>query len=125
MERAKAVNAAPLTLWDRIMLGAVAGVIGAIAGALAVGALAWSLRSHHVAWAIVPASSLYFFAVAVIRGPDAGFFLGDAISMVTQASRDDLPDPRRDPPETARHAQWSSVWILAGWLLLTAVLAWR
>src|SRR6478672_8758042 len=72
----------PLRLSDRVVLGLVSGFMGAILGGALAIVVAFAFHERSIAWSIVPVSGLYFFLFAAVRGPDAGFFVADALGAV-------------------------------------------
>lgn len=115
----------PLRLSDRIVLGFVSGCIGAILGGLAAVFVAFGLRADAIAWSIVPVSGLYFFAIGAIRGPDAGFFVGDALSVIGAASVSAAGAIPGESPHAERPSAWGSTWLLVAWLVMIAILGCR
>lgn len=115
----------PLRLSDRIVLGFVSGCIGAILGGIAAVVVAFGLRAGAIAWSILPVSGLYFFAIGPLRGPDAGYFVADALSaigVVGASAAGGIPGESSQPD---RPAAWGSTWLLVGWLVMIAILGWR
>ncbi len=72
-----------LTLGDRLDYGCIAAFAGLVIGLGAALAILFLVGSS--SWGVVAFSLVYFFAIGFVRGPDAGDFAGDALSLVTGA----------------------------------------
>jgi hypothetical protein len=114
-----------LSLWDRAVFGAISGVVGALLG-LAVALLGAVAFDSAPAWrAISVFSAVYFFAMGAIRGADAGFFVGDALSAVAAVAATEVGAIPGDTERRDKPSAWGSVWSLGAWLTIVAVIAWR
>jgi hypothetical protein len=115
----------PLTFWDRLVYGSIAGVIGALLGLAASLCLLFALGSvPPVRW-IVLASAAYFFGIGVVRGVVAADFTGEAVGAVAGVAMVDAgalldPSTKSDAPWT----QWSSPVLLFVWIAIVALAAW-
>ena len=114
-----------MTTWDRVVYGAIAAAFGAILGAVAAVMVAFGLHAHAIAWSIAQFSADYFFAVGFVRGPDGGFFVGDALSALAAMGAAEVGGIPSERPSAEKPDSGSSVYLLVVWLLVVAVLAWR
>lgn len=115
----------PLRLSDRLVLGFVSGFMGAILGGALAIVIAFAFHERSIAWSILPASSLYFFLFAAVRGPDAGFFVADALGAVGSVAETTAGVIPGQGVQSAKPSAWGTAWPLAAWLVMVAVLAWR
>ncbi|MDB5873639.1 MAG: hypothetical protein JWQ07_3081 [Ramlibacter sp.] len=114
----------PMSLGDRIVIGAIAGVMGAVLGLVAAFLLAFAFESPPALRPIAIFSAVFFFVIGAVRGPDAGFFVGDALSALIQIGADDheIGGGREGH---GKPGAWSSVWLLATWGAIVLAIAWR
>lgn len=73
-------------------------------------------------------SVLYFFCVGAIRGPDAGFLVGEVLHAVGMAVRAEAANNGVFPDQTEGEGQpraWRSLWLVVIWLLMLAVITWH
>jgi hypothetical protein len=114
-----------LSLWDRVVFGSISAIVGAVLGALAAFLAAVAFDSSPEWTRVTGFSILFFFGVGALRGPDAGFFVGQAFSAVAGIGAVEVGvasggTEYRDEPRS-----WNSVWLLGVWLAVVTALAWR
>jgi len=68
-----------VSVWDRIVWGAIAGTAGALVGGGAALVLMYEAQSLHFNRALVFFSAVYFFAVGFWKGPLAADLFGAAL----------------------------------------------
>jgi hypothetical protein len=96
-------------------------LIGLVVALLAAVALA----SPPAFLAIAIFSAAYFFCIGAVRGPDAGFFVGEALSalgVIGAAEAGAIPGEQR---QDHRPSAWRSVWLLGIWLVVVVLVTWR
>lgn len=111
--------------WDRLVLGFVSGFIGAILGGALAIVIAIAFHERSIAWSILPASGLYFFLFAAVRGPDAGFFVADALGAVGSIAETTAGVIPGQDVQSGKPSAWGTAWPLTAWLVMVAFLAWR
>jgi hypothetical protein len=115
----------PLSIWDRIVFGSIAALVGGVLGLLAavLGAVAFDSPP---AWRTVLTFSLvFFFCVGAARGPDAGFLMGEALSAIGGIGAAEAGVALGDTEGHDKPRSWRSAWLLGTWLAVVAVLTWR
>jgi hypothetical protein len=113
--------------WDRIVYGAIAGFFGAIFGLVASLLAAMIFGTLAALSSVVIFSVIYFSLIGVVRGPDAGFLVAEALSAIGAAIRGGsasngfiYPGPVSYGPRA-----WRPVWTLVVWLGLVGLITWR
>jgi hypothetical protein len=106
---------------ERILLGCLSAVIGAILG-LAV-ALVVAVVWDHFRAVIVFVSAAYFFGVGFIKGSDAGDFAGEALG-ATAATVAAMGEAAIEPTSKVPTGGGSSLVLWVGYLVCLALGAW-
>ena len=115
------------SVWDRIVFGAISGVCGAILGLAAALLVAMVFRTSAGVAASVVCSTLYFFCVGFLRGPDAGFLVAEALSAAGLLVRAGTVESMGVPPEDHRDhpRNWAAPWLLLAWFVMVVLVTWR
>jgi hypothetical protein len=121
----KGQNLAALSVWDRIVFGALSGLVGALLGIVAGFLAAVFLDFVPFAPAAVIFSTLYFFCIGAVRGPNAGFFAGEALGVVGALGAAEAGVIPGNSLEHHQPSAWSSVWLLGVWFAIVVLLMWR
>ena len=106
----------PLTWSDRLLFGGLSAVIGGVCGFFGSVFVAMFLSVLPPMLSATLLSAGYFFCVGVLRGADAGTHVGEALSAVA-ALGTAKEGSQSSMPESTRHFQWASFWVLAPWVL--------
>jgi hypothetical protein len=115
----------PLTAWDRFIFGCISGLFGALMGLAAAIVLVLALHDITPVGSIVIFSAVYFFGVGLVRGPDAGFLAGDALTAIGVAAAVETGVAINDAPQSDQPNAWGSIWWLVIWLAGIGLLLWR
>jgi hypothetical protein len=116
----------PLSVWDRIVYGAITAAFGALLG---LGASLCLFVAFHgttpVRW-IVLSSAAYFFIVGFVRGSNAALVTGEAIAAVGGAAMAETGAyPGALQNSNSPWSSWSSPALLAAWIAIVGLIAWR
>ena len=117
----------PLTLRDRALFGALSACLGLVLGFALSIVLVLLLHGMPPMRAVVVFSGLLFFCAGFIRGADAGFFVGDALSAVGLISAVETGAAGHVDGLTGddQPKAWSSAAWLTTWLVGVVVIIWR
>ena len=110
------------TIWDRLLLGSISAVAGALLGCVLAFLVALAFKQFHASMVI--ASAAYFFVVGFVKGVAAGDFAGEALG-VTVSAVAAMGSAEVDPRSTARTGTASSIVLWVGYcacLILAAAL---
>jgi hypothetical protein len=110
----------PSTLWDRLMLGSISAVAGALLGSVL--ALFVALASEQFHASMVIASTAYFFVVGFVKGAAAGDFAGEALG-VTVSAVAAMGSAAVDPTSAARTGSASSIALWVGYCAVVVLAA--
>jgi hypothetical protein len=110
--------------WDRTVYGLISGAFGCLLGLGASFCGFFAFGHSPFSWMIL-VSAGYFFVVGALRGPDAGFVAGDAVSVVAAAAAAETGVVPGAGSNSHQPSSWQSTATLAGWALIMAVLAWN
>jgi hypothetical protein len=115
----------PLSIWDRFVYGCISAAFGALFGLGA--ALFVFLVFHNTSpvRSLVLVSAAYFAAVGAVKGPDAGFMVGDALSAAAGAAAADAGEQLAGPSDLQQPSSWQSPALLVIWGLVMAAIAWK
>ncbi len=114
----------PLTLSDRLVSGAVAALFGSMLGASMAVLAAVATGGSIAVTAIAIASAAYFCAIGLIRGPDGGYFVGEAFGAVAGATAAEAGAAPVAASNASTPRAWNSVGLVIGWCLLMLLVAW-
>jgi hypothetical protein len=106
-----------------LISGATGTLLGLAAAFLAGQSLAQPPAYGSVAWF----SGLYFAAVGWVRGPDAGFLVGEVLRVVWAGAQAELgrPHPSERSEQQDQPVAWRSTGLLLAWVGVVLLLAWR
>ena len=113
-----------LSMWDRTVYGAISSAFGCLLG---LGASLCTFLVFHdcpIRWMVL-VSAVYFFFVGAVRGPDAGFVMGEALSAVTGAVASETGFVAGIQQNSQQPNSWTSPATLVAWALIMAFVAWR
>jgi hypothetical protein len=114
---------------DRTAYGLISGAFGCLLGLGAALCAFFAFNHSPIGWMVL-VSGAYFSVVGALRGPDAGFVVADALSIVAgvgAAETGVVPGAGSDSLQPSSHQPSSrqSPATLAGWALIMAVMAWK
>lgn len=116
-----------MRVWDRVVFGAIASAFGAALGLGVALVAAMIFRTTAGLFTCVLFSVICFFAVGTVRGPDAGFLVGEVLHVAGMAVRAEAVD-NAVLPDRAEHQDqprsWRSFWLVVVWVIGIAVLTW-
>ena len=115
----------PLSIPDRIVFGAISALIGVALGAVAALLAAVALDTSPPVRVVLIFSAAYFFCVGAVRGADAGFFVGEAMSALGAIGAAEAGMMPGNALEHDKPSAWRSIWLLGVWLLLVSFITWR
>lgn len=115
----------PLSVWDRIVFGAIAAAFGCLLGlgAALCGFFAFD-GSPPVRWMVL-ASAVYFFAVGLVRGPEAGFLAGETLGALASVAAVEAGAVPGTFDSSQQPESWKSPALLVVWAVIMILMAWR
>lgn len=102
----------PISLWDRILLGAMSAVAGAVLGLAVAFVVFLLIGSFH--GTLVGVSAIYFFAIGYLKGSHAGHFAGEAIWAVVALA---MASETSETPKGASMGAGPSILLWGGYAL--------
>jgi hypothetical protein len=116
-----------LTSWDRVVYGVIAALFGSLLGLGAALCLFFVFYDGLSFPWMVLVSAVYFFVIGAIRGPDAGFIVGEAFSAITGVAAAEAGFAANTAPSanSQQSSTWKSPVLLALWVLIMLFVAWK
>lgn len=102
------------TIWDRLILGCISAIAGALLGCVLAFVAALAFEKFHAS--IIIASAAYFFAVGFVKGVAAGDFAGEALG-VTLSAVVAMGGTAVEPTSKARTGSATSIALWVGYCM--------
>lgn len=110
--RSRATREDPISLWERILLGALSAVAGAVLGVVVAFLVSLVVERFH--GVMVGVSAIYFFAVGYLKGAHAGDFAGEAVLAIVALA---VASDDREVPKGASAGAAPSILLWGGYAL--------